>query len=280
MRNEWAVDSDLFIFSDAAKNEGAIPAVRQVREVLRTATGFKTVNIVERERNLGLANSIAAGVTQLCEATGRAIVLEDDLVTAPNFLRYMNEALDKYATQPDVYSISGYSFTNDSAGIDSTYFLGITSSWGWATWGDKWKIFERNREALAEKLKSIEFRKRFNYDNSYDYSRLAENQLAGKTDSWAIYWYFCIFLRAGLTLYTGKSLVKNIGFDGTGTHCDDGGNDVLLNPFEVEFTDDIFEKKEIRKAVQTVLRGQYPRPSLYSRIRAVGTQLWKVPQWP
>lgn len=271
-KNALAQDSDLFVFSDAAKTANASKAVGEVREYLKLITGFNSVTIVERQKNLGLANSIADGVTRLCEQFGRIIVLEDDLVTSPHFLRYVNEALDKYAGQPDVYSISGYSFTNDIPGVDSSYFLALTSSWGWATWADKWKIFKRDREALAEKLKASDFRERFNYKNSYDYSQLAEKQLEGKTDSWAIYWYFCVFQRNGLTLYPGKSLVQNIGLDGSGTHSGEGVNESSLTSFTPELTNDVFEKKELKKAVQTILRGGYRKSTLMSRLRTLGTR--------
>jgi acetyltransferase-like isoleucine patch superfamily enzyme len=256
--NELAAESDLFIFSDAAKKPDAMSTVKQVRDYIRTISGFRTVNIVERERNLGLANSIAAGVTQLCEAAGRAIVLEDDLVTAPFFLRYMNDALDRYADQPNVYSVSGHSFTNDMSDVDSTYFLRITSSWGWATWGDKWRIFERNRAALAESLRAAKDRKRFNYQNSYDFSALAESQLAGKSDSWAIYWYFCVHRKNGLTLYPRDSLIQNIGRDGSGTHSGEGINDSSVARFKPVLTEDIFEKEHIRSKVQGILRQSNP----------------------
>lgn len=268
-KNLLSQDSDLFIFSDAAKNANASEAVREVRDYVKSIAGFKSVSIVEREKNLGLANSIADGVTRLCEQFERIIVLEDDLVTSPHFLRYMNEALDKYAGQPDVYSISGYSFTNDIPGVDSSYFLAIASSWGWATWADKWKIFKRDREALAVKLKASDFRKRFNYKNSYNFSQLAENQLEGKTDSWAIYWYFCIFQNNGLTLFPGESLVQNIGRDGTGTHEGKGENDSSLPSFVPELTNDVCEKKHVRTTVQKILGKRYRRPSLLARLRLV-----------
>jgi hypothetical protein len=262
-----ADQSDLFVFSDAAKNEKAAPAVYDVRRVLTGIAGFKSVCVVERDQNLGLANSVTGGVSKLCSEYGRAIALEDDLVTAPNFLRYMNGALEKYAGNPRVYSVTGYSFSNHKKNIDSTYFLELTSSWGWATWADKWSVFERNKDALAEQLRSPIFRKQFNFGNSYDYVGLAEAQLAGKNDSWAIYWYFCVMQKHGLTLYPAKSLIDNIGFDGSGVHMDNSGKKFSLKEFEPKFTEFVSEKPELRKIVERALRASNPRRSLSSRIR-------------
>lgn len=253
-RNVLAAESDLFIYSDAPRNPAAADAVRAVRAGLNDISGFKSVIIVERETNFGLANSIIDGVTSLCERFGRVIVLEDDLVTSPEFLRYMNSALEKYAGHPSVYSVTGYSFTNEDSDVDPTYFLMHTSSWGWATWEDKWKFFERNRITLAEKLQSEEFRKKFDFNDSYQHSRLAYHQIIGKSDSWAIYWHFCVLQAGGLTLYPAKSLVKNIGFDGSGTHREERNDSQLLWNVLPELTDKIYEDQCIRRKAERAIR--------------------------
>ena len=61
---------------------------------------LKRVHIIEREKNYGLARSIIDGVTTQVNAYGRTIVLEDDLVTAPYFLQFMNSALEMYKDEP------------------------------------------------------------------------------------------------------------------------------------------------------------------------------------
>jgi len=165
----------------------------------------------------------------------------------------MNESLDFYKDESNVYSITGYSFTDEIENIESTYMLGLTSSWSWATWSDKWKRFHRNSEELKSFIHNKSNHKSFNFDNSYDFVSMAKSQLDNKIDSWAIYWYFSVFLKKGLTLYPAKSLVQNIGFDGSGVHCSTSDKQKRLNEYHPKFTNDIVEKKEIKLLVANIL---------------------------
>ena len=113
-QNELALQSDLFVFADGAKNEKARAAVQGVREYAQTIRGFRSVTIAERKRNFGLADSVIDGVTQVCAQFGRAIVVEDDLLTAPHFLGFMNEALERYKDEARIFSVSGFNFPIDS----------------------------------------------------------------------------------------------------------------------------------------------------------------------
>lgn len=263
--NTLASFSDLYIYSDAAKNENAAEAVSQVREIINTLDGFNTVTIIEREENWGLAKSIIDGVTHIVNSYGRIIVLEDDLLCSPNFLNYMNDILEKYKGNTNVYSASGYSFSNDYEGIDNTYFLAFTSSWSWCTWKEKWAIFNNNPDILQQCLNTKDKEYVFDYDNSYKFSNIAQHQLENKIDSWAIYWYASVFLKGGLTLYPAKSLVSNIGFDGSGTHCIESNTSETLSPFNYILTDDIFEKQTIKKIIKRQLR-KTSNPSITERV--------------
>jgi acetyltransferase-like isoleucine patch superfamily enzyme len=253
-KNELANESELFIYSDAAKNEDEKPKIDAVRKYIKTINSFKKVTIIERDKNWGLANSIIDGVTKIVNEYGKIIVLEDDLVTSTYFLKFMNEALEKYKHEDDVFSITGYSFTDDIVDMDSTYFLSITSSWSWATWAGKWKYFERNKEKLKQFIKDKSNHKKFNFDNSYNFISMAKDNLLGKNDSWAIHWYFSVFQKNGLTLYPSKSLVANVGFDGSGTNCGLTTNDdANLSSFMPTFTEEISEKEANRKIVSNIL---------------------------
>jgi len=113
LKNTLAKDSELYIFSDAAKSENGIEKVNEVREFIRDDswhTGLKKVSIVEAEKNKGLAKSIIGGVSEIIQRYGKVIVLEDDLNLSPYFLEYMNDALDYYKDDEEIWSISGYSF--------------------------------------------------------------------------------------------------------------------------------------------------------------------------
>jgi hypothetical protein len=234
-KNERAQESDLYIFSDAAKSREMVSAVREVRDLIGKASGFRSIKITEREVNLGLANSIIDGVTRVCGEHGRVIVLEDDLVTAPWFLRYMNDALDIYAHDERVGSVHGYWYPVDQS-LPETFFLRGASCWGWATWSRAWRLFEPDGRKSLTELRRLDLARTFDLDGAIDYARMLQDQIAGKNDSWAIRWHASMFLAGYLQLSPSASLVRNIGFDGSGTHCatsDDYGVKLAATPIGV-----------------------------------------------
>ena len=216
--HQLAPESDLIVFSDAAKDEAARPKVAAVREVISAIDGFKSVRVVLRDRNWGLAASVIDGVTELCRDFGKVIVLEDDLIVAPGFLRYMNQALDIYQDQSAVMQISGHMFPVEMKHETDAFFLPFTTSWGWATWQRAWEAFDEQARGYTRLKTDAALKKRFDLDGAYPYFHMLEAQLHGKIDSWAIRWYLSVFLMDGLTLYPRQTLVSNAGFDGSGTH--------------------------------------------------------------
>ena len=254
-QNKLAEESDLFIFSDAARNPEAVAAVCEVREYIKAIGGFKSLHIVERQENLGLANSIIGGVSKLCEEFGRVIVLEDDLVVSPMFLAYMRTALDKYNDEPMVMQISGNMFpVLHPEALPETFFCRVTTSWGWATWDRAWRKFETDAKKLADMIMTQKLRKDF--DSGYDYFQMLAMQARGEIDSWAIRWYASVFLSRGLCLHPSLSLVLNIGHDGSGVHCINGDvYTVSLSSAMPEFFPQIIEESpQGRQAIETFFR--------------------------
>ena len=142
-KNVLASESDLFIFSDAPKNPEVDATVQEVREYIKTVDGFKSVSIVERDENFGLANSIIDGSTKIINNYGRTIVLEDDLIVSIDFLEYMNEALNRYEINKNIWSITGYSPNIENINSSKDLYLSPRgSSWSWATWKDRWDIID------------------------------------------------------------------------------------------------------------------------------------------
>ena len=217
--NEGAAASPLFIFSDAPRTSAAVPLVELVRTYVRTVTGFAQVTLIERDANMGLARSIIEGVSDLTERFCRAIVLEDDLATAPGFLSFMNDALDAYADDPQVLSVCGYMYPVVFDTPDDTLFLRAPHSWGWATWKDRWSLFRPDGAALLRELEERGLLGAFDANGPHAYTRMLRNQIAGRNDSWFIRWYAASLLADRLSLYPVRSLVSNIGIDGSGVHC-------------------------------------------------------------
>jgi hypothetical protein len=234
--NHGALESDLTIFSDGPRDENDRMQVAQVRSVLTDVPGFRTVKLVEAPANRGLAASIIAGVTALVEEHGRVIVMEDDLITSPAFLDFINDALEMYRDEPLVGAISGYTFPLD-AQLPETFFLREESCWGWATWKRAWVKFEPDGRKLLSELERTGRVHEFDLDASFPFTQMLRDQIAGKNNSWAIRWRASLFLNRMLSLYPGGSLVRNIGTDGSGTHARSSDTvydtDIRLEPVQV-----------------------------------------------
>ena len=222
LKNELAAESELFIYSDAAKDETSQAAVKEVRAFIRSIQGFKKITITERAENWGLARSIIDGVTTQINRYGRVIVLEDDLVVAPHFLQFMNDALETYRDEERVGHIQACDFTHDPS-LPDTFLIKWTGSWGWGTWDRAWKHFNADGKALLTELESRKLTYTFDFNGKYGYTRMLRRQIEGKNNSWAIRWNASLFLKGILSLNVGKSLVQNEGFDGSGTNCGGGG---------------------------------------------------------
>jgi len=219
-KNIGAAESDLIVYSD-----GSVPGheekVTQVREYLKSITGFKSVTIVERAENWGLADSIVSGVTEVIEKYGRVIVLEDDLVSSPFFLSYMNDALQLYENDEQVMHVSAFlPRSRFSWLLPSTFFLHFMSCWGWGTWGRAWRKFNPDAKALYDELVKRNALADYNLDGVLSFHEQLEQNIRGEIKTWATKWFTTIYLEGGLCLYPRQTLVQNIGFDGTGVHCE------------------------------------------------------------
>lgn len=251
--NSLAHKSELFIYSDGAKDTTQEAAVREVRNYLHGIEGFKRfkrITIIERDRNWGLAQNIIDGVTTQINTYGKVIVLEDDLVVAPYFLLFMNDALEVYKDEPKVGHIQACDFTQDTS-LPDTFLIKFTGSWGWGTWDRAWKYFNPNGKELLQELEQRKLTYTFDMNGKYGFTRMLRRQTEGKNNSWAIRWNASLFLKDILSLNVGRSLVQNEGFDGSGTNCGGGGlysSQLYLHTLPVKPIQPVLENREARQA--------------------------------
>lgn len=265
-QNLLAADSRLYIFSDGAKRPEDEQKVIEVREIIRNAEGFKSVKVIERQENAGLANSVIAGVSQLINDYGHVIVFEDDLITSPHTLTYFNDALNRYKTAEKVMHIGAYMYPLKADDLPQSFFYRAATSWGWATWARAWKNFEPDIDILISQFDQQK-KSAFAIDNTMNFWKQMQEFKKGKNNSWAIRWYASIFLKGGLTLNPSQSLVNNIGHDGTGVHS--GINDiynVIINPKPVtEFPEVVEENQMVYQAIKNFLANR--KGNLWDRIK-------------
>lgn len=220
--NELAAESPLIICCDGPKN-GATQADRnaiaQVRAIAHAAAGFASVEVLVAPANKGLARSVIEGVTSVVQRHGRVIVVEDDAEVSPHFLRFMNDALDTYAQDEQVFAVGGWSYYADPAVLGATYLIRYPDSLTWAVWERSWRKFEPDAAALQERLKERGRLKALDADGRVSYfSRMLADQVAGRIDSWAIRWTASCVLHGGLTVFPARPVALNKGYGAGATH--------------------------------------------------------------
>ncbi len=218
--NKEAKESVLYVYCDGAKatcTSEQLEKIKKVRQIVKQENRFKRVTVMEREENMGLASSIIEGVYEILKDHDKIIVLEDDLATSQYFLSFMNEALTVYKSDGKVACISGYIYPVKE-NLPETFFLKGADCWGWATWKRAWSVFEEDGRKLLSELESKSLTRAFDFEGSYPYTQMLKDQIKGKNSSWAIRWYASAFVNNMYCLYPGRSLVQNIGIDGSGTH--------------------------------------------------------------
>lgn len=221
--NQYADKTDLIIFSDGYKGEQDKQQVEEVRLFLKEAPFkiyFQSVKVIERDKNLGLANSIIGGVTQVINEYGKIIVVEDDLITAPDFICYMNAGLNYYEKLPKYGSISAYTYPLKELKTykKDVYVTRKGDCWGWGTWKDRWTGVDWEVKDFEEYFKDRELRRQFDQlEKGLD--NMLVRQMNGQIDSWAVRWCYHLYKKGQLTVYPRESRTRNIGLDGSGTHC-------------------------------------------------------------
>lgn len=217
--NFLAIESKLIIFSDGPKNEYNRDEVKAVRNYIRNITGFKNVQVIESKINKGLANSIIEGVTRVIEKYDFAIVLEDDLITSPNFLDFMNKGLQFYKDDYRIQSINGFSLdVGNYLDRFDTFSHIRTYSWGWATWGDRWHTHIFNKKSI-QKMITPELLREFNSKCGANMTQMLMRSLTNSNDSWYASWVFYHFVEKKYSIYPYLSKIKNIGYGKNATHC-------------------------------------------------------------
>jgi len=216
LKNKECSLSDLFIYSDAPQKKEDAVEVDKVRNFISKIRGFKSIHIIEQENNKGLADSITEGVSSVINNYGSCIVLEDDIVTSPFFLKYMNDAINKYKDNEKVMHINGWLPPIETNGAPDTFFSDRITPWGWATWKRAWDKFESDPKKLFNELERKNYIDKFNLDNSFNFTSSLKANIKGLIKTWAIKWQASVTLNDGLSLFPKESLSVNIGLDDSG----------------------------------------------------------------
>jgi len=267
--NVLAKKSILYIFIDGPKN---MQDVRKIKDIEITIdktnkNSFLKIIVVKSKKNKGLAQSIVCGINKIINKYGKVIVLEDDIVTSKFFLRYMNLALNTYVDDKKVFHINGYSYPHTKK-LPESFFLQHASSWGWATWQDRWAKYEDDSNVLLKKMRAKSGAvSAMNLDNVFNFFSTLKANARGMIKTWAIKWQATIILNNGLCLFPGTSLVENTGNDGSG---ENSKQNTFFDTHKSDYENN-FEKIPIKVSKKAMLETQNffkkIRPTFLKRIR-------------
>lgn len=276
---EQSKKTPLIIYSDGKKTNTSLKVkdkIEKTREIIKRfkeekKNHFLNIEIHEATSNKGLAKSVQKGITTQLNNYEKVIVLEDDIVPQKGFLKYMNEALDRYEDEENVWGISASAFPlqNEELVGEKTFFLPVNSSWGWATWKKTWDKIDFSIENIFQKFNQNSItEKEYNFGDYY-YYQILEAQKNKKIDSWATFFMANMFLEQGYFLFPKKSLVQNTGFDESGTHCTE--EDLFFNTPITDFIEvneiPITVDSEGREQVEKAFKKQFGKPSFFKRIQ-------------
>lgn len=215
--NKEAAKTELIIYSDGPKNINDTSEVEEVRRYLCGLTGFKSIELIYREKNLGLAQSFIQGITEILTRYEKAIFLEDDNLLSKHFLSFMNEALVYYKDNKKVICVTGYSFPLMPAS-KQPYFLRGAETWSMGTWRRGWKHFCADGNTLLSDIQTNGLVKKFCSDG-FGFYEMLQRQVRGEIDSWGVRWWASAYVKDMYCLYPPRPLCVSIGYGEDSVHC-------------------------------------------------------------
>ncbi len=232
LKNNTVLPEKLFIFQDGLKPDEDDCEWKKVNELIQKIDWCEN-EIIISDYNKGLAASIISGVNYALEEYDAVIVLEDDCVSSQSFMQFMIQGLTQYKKNEKVYSISGYCWPLALKQNEYDAFCcGRVSTLGWGTWKDRWAKFNRDN-SIIKRLKANQTESRNLAAWGKDMETMLFGTIMGQFDSWGVYWALNIIENGGICINPYKSLIKHIGWDGTGT------NTVKSDKRESNFSDDL-----------------------------------------
>ena len=234
-------DSELYVFMDEARNDEEADDVEKVRALFDDLKGFKKIHPFPARMNKGMANSVIDGVTKVLSENEDVIVLEDDLVVAPDFLTFMNASIEAYRNREDIWSISGYTPTLkeiEQYDNNEVFLVPRAQCWGWATWRDRWETVDWEVSDFARLARKKKLQEQFNQGGN-DLFRTLEMERRERIESWAVRWAYAASKQQKWTVNPMQSKVQNIGLKSSTSHVgwhderhnvELHGNSTVINP--------------------------------------------------
>lgn len=279
--------AELYIFQDGSRvnNNDDVKNCQLVRDVineqLRTISFELNIHKHYSNENRGCRDAIIYAISSVLKEHESVIVVEDDIITSPAFLSYMNLALEYYKDNKSVHSISGHSHSPSKFKVPNTYSYDVYASprlfnWGWGTWRDRWVQVDWSMsyyDAFVNNPAQIEA---FNRGGEDMLSMLIDEK-ESRSSAWDIQFAFDHFRHHAVSIVPCISYTKNIGCDGSGTHCGsilEESNEILCENYEPKLLDVLYFDKEIINSLHNVFTRKH-RPLWQKIINFIARKLGK-----
>ena len=267
MKNISSKKYNIYIFSDGPKKLKDEINVNKVRNFINKIKYFNKIKIIKQKKNLGLSKSLKNALNYLFSFNDKVIILEDDIFTNKYFLNYMNDALNYFENKDYVGSVSGYSFTDQmpSDYKKNTYLGYRHSSWGWGTWKHVWNTINWDKKWINRQSKKKNFNNAFNIGGN-DMFHILQEQIKGNIDSWSIIFDLNCFINNKFCVCPKKSLVQNIGFDGSGIHCKEDTS--VFDNYNSKFKVSKFEDLKVNNKIIKNIKDSF-KVSIFYKIKTI-----------
>jgi glycosyltransferase involved in cell wall biosynthesis len=231
LKNPECPQMDIIFFSDGYKGEKDKAGVLETRDYINAMTGFKSVTRHFREKNLSTGPNFETGLKYLSQNYDEFIIVEDDLIVSPNYIKYLLDGLTYYRADHSIFCITAYVYpVNVNAYLYDTIVYKRFCSYGWAGWGDRFKAVVWDKSGLQNLLDNAPgFKKRLNAEG-YDLVRMLRKQISGAISTWDVQMQVHVAENRLKVIYPILSKVNNIGFDEESTNT--FGINYLVTPID------------------------------------------------
>jgi|TARA_B110000967_G_C18822993_1_gene529767 hypothetical protein len=263
IQNYNSANYDIYFFCNGLNKDANPKKHLEIQNIIKRIKHFNSKKVFLRTKNIGLANNILQGVSEVFKKKKSVIIIEDDIITNKNYLNYMSGGLDFFKNDKLIGTITGYSFTNiDKLSSKDIYLSQRHASWGWGTWSHVWHKMRWDKKWILSKMNNKNFKKNFN-NSGKDMHTALNKQLNGYNDALDILVNLNCFIMNRYSVCPKKSLLYNVGLDGSGTHCRKG--DQIFNNFSKSFGVSAFQKIYVEKKIIRKIKESFSTP-IYIRI--------------
>lgn len=256
--NKNATEHKYIVFIDGPKNKSEEDLIRQVERIANSFSRRIDIEVKKSEKNKGLSSSVISGVTETLSRSDSVIVVEDDLELHPEFLNFMAVNLCQFRENEMIASIQGFTYPIFDKSTECYYLRGA-DCWGWGTWKNRWDLLELDSSKLLNQINLRNLNRAFDLEGSFPYTKMLARQAKGEVDSWAIRWHASMYLSGKFSLYPPVTLVRNNGFDGSGTHVSKNDREGYKEFVELiyKIPPEIDEARVVRRKLISFLRKKY-----------------------